>query len=302
MDSENRSLDISHDRQPQPLREWVNRVVDIASTDSLISQKVDAVGSANASADLSQSHEVNAVVNVSTSAIASRTLKPNCIHPSMGPSRKKFEEEVLFGRFSPDWVNKNACSSSDSTHVPETNLSTPTLNVVDQQPSGETVREGSQVSGTLDLLMISKKEASRGDDSDASERLVYDHLPPRDPLRTTFIMVIHKPDGQTLNRVTKLDTGAGENVISQQVVDKLGIVVDEYTGGPLQPVGSPIFPKGQVNFGWHAAGKMKTYNTSFAVLPTSLCKDFDILLSEKEIGKIGFFNVDNTVFFFAPLD
>ncbi|KAL9035580.1 MAG: hypothetical protein Q9214_006513 [Letrouitia sp. 1 TL-2023] len=220
----------------------------------------------------------------------------------MDHTRKGLEEKVPFDRSSPDSANMSACSSSDSTNVSETNLSTLALNVGDKRLSGETVREGSQVSSTLGLLMISTEEASRGNHSDASERLVYDHLPPGCPLRTTFMMVIHKLDGQTLNRVAKLDTAAGENVISQRVVDKLGVVVDDYTGHHLLPVGNPICPKGRVSLEWHVAGKGVTYNTSFAVLQTSLCKHFDILLSEKEIGKIGFLRVDPSVFFLASLD
>lgn len=33
-----------------------------------------------------------------------------------------------------------------------------------------------------------------------------------------------------------------------------------------------------------------------------ICKELDILLSEKEIGKIGFFKLDYTIFFHPQLD
>lgn len=294
------------------------------STDLSKDQGLDAVGSVNASADLSKNQEldphantsacaessknqdVDAVRSMNASAIASRSLKPNCIHRSMDPTSKSPEEEVSLIQLSLDWANTSALSSSNSTDVStdllETDQSTPALDTVDQQLSGPTVREGSQVSSTLNLLMMSTEEASLRKPSDVSERLVYDHLPPRESLRTIVMMVIHKLDGQTLNRVAKLDTGAEENIISQQVVDKLGLVVHEYTGGPLQSVGSSIFPKGRVSFEWHVARKTKTYNTSFAVLPTSLCDHFDILLSAEEIEKIGFFKVDNTIFFLTSSD
>ncbi|KAL9613239.1 MAG: hypothetical protein Q9167_002199 [Letrouitia subvulpina] len=323
MDSGSPSPDVIHvlhDRQPQTLRKQITRAVDIAYSSLSKSQEVDAGGNVNASADLSKSQEVDtggnvnasagwpknqavdAVANVSTSAIASQIPKPNRIHPNADHTRKGPEEEVLFDRSSPDRANVSACSSSYSTNVPKTNLSTLALDIVDQQPCGETAKEGSQVSRISDLLTISTEEGSQGDHADAPERLVYGHLSREDPFRTTFMMVIHKPNGQTLNRVAKLDTAAGENVISQQVVDKLGIPVNDYTGRHLLPVGDPIYPKGRVSLEWHAAGKSVTYKTSFAVLQTSLCKHFDILLSEKEIRKIGFFKVDNTIFFLDSSD
>lgn len=122
---------------------------------------------------------------------------------------------------------------------------------------------------------------------------------PISPIQTTCLMAIHRPGGRKVVRVAKLDTAASQNLISRRLVSSMGLQVQEYFGPLLQPVGPLIPPGGMVSLEWHVSGKQVDYETAFAVLEEHHCHglDFDILLCEDEIKKIGFFIKNNAVFY-----
>ena len=118
---------------------------------------------------------------------------------------------------------------------------------------------------------------------------------PRKIWKSEFLMVIHRPYGGVLQKMTKLDTGAAPNVVPQCIVEDLGMRMETYRGPMLAPVGPYVQPKGVVNFEWHVSGRLKTHRTTFVVLDDHLCRGFDILLGEEEIERIGFYIVDSTL-------
>ncbi|KAL9024266.1 MAG: hypothetical protein Q9196_006639 [Gyalolechia fulgens] len=120
-------------------------------------------------------------------------------------------------------------------------------------------------------------------------------LSPSLPVPTTFLMAIHRPEGQTIIRVAKLDTGAKVNLISRELVTSIGLHVEAYTGQDIQPIGPPVSPKGQVTLDWHVSGKRPSHKTTFLILEDS--QFFDILLSEQEIQKHGFFVRNSEVYY-----
>ncbi|KAL9120489.1 MAG: hypothetical protein Q9187_002953 [Circinaria calcarea] len=120
--------------------------------------------------------------------------------------------------------------------------------------------------------------------------------------KSTFKMLIHLPDGQFGTRIGKLDTGLRVDIISQQVMDTLGIKMEPYEGPELTPIGPNIKPLGSIKLDWHIAQRQKTYTTTFAVLDTSSSKAFDILLSENTIKEIGFYINDDSVWFLKRAD
>lgn len=125
------------------------------------------------------------------------------------------------------------------------------------------------------------------------------HLPQPYDFKTTFRMVIHRADNQVAQRVFKLDTASMVNVISEQVVTSLGLAMKPYDvdGPSIAPLGPPIRPVGEIEIDWHIACREKTYTTKFAVLDNSLTKDFDVLLGVDTIKEIGFYKVNNAVWF-----
>ncbi|KAL8684678.1 MAG: hypothetical protein Q9218_008192, partial [Villophora microphyllina] len=124
------------------------------------------------------------------------------------------------------------------------------------------------------------------------------HTQPDDQkFKRQFRMAIHVAKDEIRQRLACLDTGADVNVISVDVVDSLGLRRETYKGPPLMPLGSPVIPEWQVTFDWHVANKGKTYTSTFAVLDGSLSGDFDILLGEEEIRDIGFYKVNNKIWF-----
>lgn len=109
-------------------------------------------------------------------------------------------------------------------------------------------------------------------------------------------MVIHKDD--TYVRIATLDTAAAIDLISEDVVNTIGLHMEEYSGPPVAPIGDLVCPIGTVNFEWHIKGRGKTYRNKFAVLDTKSSKRFDILLSQNTINKVGFFHKNEDVWFF----
>ena len=115
--------------------------------------------------------------------------------------------------------------------------------------------------------------------------------------KSTVKMVLYPPNGRSGTRIGKLDTGSRVNIISQKVMDTLGIKMEPYEGPDLTPIGPNIKPLGSIKLDWHITNFKKTYTTTFVVLHTSLSEGFDILLSEETIKEVGFYKVNDDVFF-----
>ena len=115
--------------------------------------------------------------------------------------------------------------------------------------------------------------------------------------KSSFHMVIHLANGEHALRVARLDTGASVDMISIDVVNSLGLAKERYQGLSLQPIGPLYLPPWQVKFDWHVAKYHKTYTNTFAVLDEKHSADFDILLGRKTVEDVGFYKVDDTVFF-----
>lgn len=112
-----------------------------------------------------------------------------------------------------------------------------------------------------------------------------------------FMICLHKPEKENFaTRVAKLDTGASVDVMSKAVFSALGIEMEGYHGKPLRPLGkSTIKPLGQVKVNWHVSQRTKTYTSKFVVLDDSLTEDFDVLLGDETIEKVGFYNRNHAV-------
>lgn len=120
--------------------------------------------------------------------------------------------------------------------------------------------------------------------------------------KTHFKMVIHASQGPTRTRIAKLDTGSKVNVVSQDVVNDLGMTMDPYIGLDVSPIGKPVRPKGTVRLEWHIMNRAKTYNAEFLVFAADLSEGFDVLLSEDEIARIGFYKINSDVWFLHVTD
>lgn len=115
--------------------------------------------------------------------------------------------------------------------------------------------------------------------------------------KTQFKMVIHASHDRLATRIAKLDTGSKFNVISQDVIEELGMTMEPYSGLEVNPIGDPIMPIGTVKQEWHIMTRMKTYSTEFLVFRADQTRSFDMLLSEDEIARIGFYKVNDEVWF-----
>ena len=112
--------------------------------------------------------------------------------------------------------------------------------------------------------------------------------------KTQFKMVIHLPKDGSKTRIATLDTGSRVDVVSKPVADALGMTMEPYDGEVVKPVVGEVKPLGQLNLDWHVMGKGRTYTTKFLVLESEA---FDVLLSDETIGKIGFYKVNNEIWY-----
>ena len=114
--------------------------------------------------------------------------------------------------------------------------------------------------------------------------------------KTQLYMVIYIPGGDDIKMCAcKLDTASSVNILSWQTVNRLGVSMEPYDGDMVVPLGDPVQPVGQVTLDWHVRGRSKTYTTDFVVLDERSSRGFDALLSEKTIGDIGFYKLNETV-------
>lgn len=112
-------------------------------------------------------------------------------------------------------------------------------------------------------------------------------------------MVIHASHDRLATRIAKLDTGSKFNVISHDVIEELSMKMGSYSGPEVNPIGEgpPIMPIGTVRLEWHIMTRKKTYSTEFLVFRAHQSTSFDMLLSEDEIATIGFYKVNDEVWF-----
>lgn len=114
--------------------------------------------------------------------------------------------------------------------------------------------------------------------------------------KSNFDMAISKPDGSVIMRRAKLDTGAQVDVLSEDVVNVVGVQMKPYDGPSLNTLGKEtIRPLGKVSLEWHISGKLKTYTTDFLVVSAVDSCYFDVLLIDKTIGEIGFYTINHDV-------
>ncbi|KAL9611480.1 MAG: hypothetical protein Q9167_003878 [Letrouitia subvulpina] len=113
---------------------------------------------------------------------------------------------------------------------------------------------------------------------------------PSDHVVVTQINMAFHRNGRTFIRIGKLDTAAEANIISQQVVEDLGLQPEAYNDNfSLSSIGGSIQPLGVLKLDWNVMGKTKTYTNEFFVVNKNQSKAFDILISEGTIKSIGFF-------------
>ncbi|KAL8782253.1 MAG: hypothetical protein Q9213_005556 [Squamulea squamosa] len=121
--------------------------------------------------------------------------------------------------------------------------------------------------------------------------------PQSQKFKHAFRIVFHMAMDETAQRLACLDTGASVNLMSIDVVDSLNLRKDRYEGFPLRPMGGYCEPKWQVTVDWHVAKFHKTYTTTFVVMDETYSSDYDVLLGRPTIEIIGFYNVNNTIWF-----
>lgn len=115
--------------------------------------------------------------------------------------------------------------------------------------------------------------------------------------RTQFYMLIHLPNGDIKMYICKNDTASKVNILSRQVVKSLGMEMEPYNGPPVAPMSALIQPIGKITLDWHVLDRTKTYTTEFIVLDDKATSGFDALLSEDTVGEIGFYFINNAVWF-----
>ena len=128
----------------------------------------------------------------------------------------------------------------------------------------------------LDEDQSSESSASNGDDQ--MKDLLGD---------TQFNMAIHGP-GKLYIRIALLDTSSDINYIPLRILEELGLSMTAYGGPSLHLSGSVLYPLGQCSFDWHVCRKMKTYNTTFLVLPDTGILG-GVMLGRNEIKKLKFY-------------
>ena len=121
-----------------------------------------------------------------------------------------------------------------------------------------------------------------------------------DEWKSAFYMGILVSNNEIKAAIAKLDTGSKVDVISEDTVKRLATCMEVYEGPNVVPIGeSTIRPIGQVTLLWHVHGRHKTRETTFQVLDKNSTRGFDVLLGEDTIEKVGFYRVNNDVWFLS---
>lgn len=165
-----------------------------------------------------------------------------------------------------------------------------TIEANPERGSAKPVAMDIKATGTADPRAVDGEAASMSTYAGSSSR--------SKDWRTQFYMMVHIPGGAIKTYICKIDTASKVNVLSQQVVTSLGMTMEPYYGGRVAPLGGGLIqPMGRLTLDWHVRGKNKTYETDFVVLDDDSTKDLDALLSEDTVGEIGFYLINDAVWF-----
>lgn len=215
--------------------------------------------------------------------------------PDSGPSRK--EESLVLRSSSPPQKKQDerlgrpseVSQILGSQAISQSNIAEQTTSQEDFHPVGP------------DVCTLGIEDSQRqplGIATDISQNPSSVEQPPK--FKTQFLMAIHESQDLTHSsgmRIAKVDTGSKVNCISHDVVKDLDMILRPYSGPAVHPLGKPVMPMGTVKLEWHIMKRTKTYNSEFLVFDSELSRGFDVLLSEDEIAKIGFYIVNNKVWF-----
>ncbi len=99
-------------------------------------------------------------------------------------------------------------------------------------------------------LAVQTLESPKAQDLESTKNVSSDTVsqPEASRFKRAFQMVIHLPGDGISQRVSCLDTCADLDVISNKVVESLGLQKDKYQGNALRPLGSIYLPESQVTF------------------------------------------------------
>ena len=123
---------------------------------------------------------------------------------------------------------------------------------------------------------------------------------PPNGFKTSFYIDIHSPGCKTTRCIAQLDTGSDVNVISQDTVEDINMSMEPYGGERVYPLGAePIQPIGQLKLRWNVKDYKKTYTTTYVVLDKNSSRQFDILIGTRTIGEVGFYEVNNLVWYLS---
>lgn len=96
-------------------------------------------------------------------------------------------------------------------------------------------------------------------------------------------MLIHLPSSGAAQSIVYLDLGADLNVISNRIVEDLGLTKDEYKGVAPRSRGRIREPEWQVTLDWQCGEFYRKHTSTFAVLATEYSEEFNIILGRKTI-------------------
>lgn len=165
-----------------------------------------------------------------------------------------------------------------------------------EQPNPE---HGSPKSVAMDIKAegTADTRALNGQAADTNKQARSSRGPTR--FKTHFYMMIHLSAGEVKMYICKNDSASSVNILSRQVVKSLGMTMESYDvdGPAVAPMGPLIQPIGKITLDWHVLGKTKTYTTEFIVLDDDATRGFDALLSADTIREIGFYFINDEVWF-----
>ena len=209
------------------------------------------------------------------------------------------EDETQGGTTDP-WAalpNTNVIPSDNQEVTPDNPISIPLI--VNQHrnpgdPKGPPVAMAIEATATLENGISGDQTSGSGTDDGTSPNISSN-------LENRFYIVMHLPE-QVKMYNCQLDTASDVDILSQDVVDNLGMKLEPYKDGDIHPLGQPIQPLGQLTLDWHVQTKKKTYTTTFIVLDRQSTRGFDALIGITTLSKIGFYEKNNAVWYLNSKD
>ena len=205
--------------------------------------------------------------------------------PVAAPASPKEEDNIA----SADLIDKGKIEQSDMASEPLENMAITVPN--SSQREEETIFDKESVS----LYAVGTATSDQPDGLASSSSIAATQQEKH--FKTIFGMAIHLRNGEIARRQTILDTGSALDIISHRVVRSLNIQMLPYEGEMIKPMGGSYLPIGKISFDWHIVGRHRTYTTTFVVLSDTLSEDYDVLLGRGTIDSIGFYEVNDKVWF-----